>query len=331
VDTKVLEGIAEQFISSTLSKYKILVTKPYFDRNGIDLLLLGDIGEYIKVGFLQSKGRRVSKKTNSNVKINRSYVKDNFSVFLYVLPPNNTESLYCFFPEDICLWEIKGNDYYLNIPTTYFTDSYFIDHLFSEDKIERIKQSLKSLDDGYGIDYYFDGKSSLIANEYNKWIKTQLLPNFETLSYIFNKWNEFEVKIFEEVFVLVASFLETDNDNEFDVYPSYEFVLSDLISQINTDNPIFKKNNIISVTNIVSGYNDWYIEYKDYFIAYLELEICTKKVSGVYLYTKSNENTGYEIFLEKKNNDPLVFIRYVYVNTNNDYVFETNKIIEKYK
>jgi hypothetical protein len=309
----------------------MLVTKPYFDRDGIDLLLLGDIGELIKVGFIQSKGRSINANQNSNITVCRNYVKDNFSVFLYILPPSKAENLYCFFPEDLLKWKIKGNDYYLNIPNDYLTDSYFQEHLFSDNKINRIKQSLKSLDNGYGIDYYFNGKNSFISYEYSKWITTNLLPNFETLSYIFTKWDDFEAKLYEEVFLLVASYYNSDSDNIFDVYPSYEFVLSNIISKINIEDSIFKDNEIIDVSYFTSGQNDWYIEYNNYLIANIELNVDNKLVNGIYLYTKSIENTGYELFLEKENDNPLLFIRYIYHNTKNDYVFETTKIIEKYK
>jgi hypothetical protein len=83
MDNKQLELQAEKLIEHKLIKHGLLVTKPSFDKEGTDLLIIKDISQkitpFIKV---QCKGRTIT--SNSNVTIPTKYVEENFVTFLYL-------------------------------------------------------------------------------------------------------------------------------------------------------------------------------------------------------------------------------------------------------
>jgi hypothetical protein len=93
---------------------------------------------FIKV---QCKGRTI--KTNSNVTISRSYVEDNFVVFLYVEEDETKEDfLYVFFQEDIKEWKIKDGVFRLSIPRNFSDEDYFEKRIFTQETIFKIENIL---------------------------------------------------------------------------------------------------------------------------------------------------------------------------------------------
>jgi hypothetical protein len=101
-DSDLLEKEAENRIASELARYGILVAKPYFDKNGGDLLAMlsvkGD-ARFIKV---QCKGRSLERSKSCQMKIPKKYVTHSFVLFLYLrslTPPG--VFIYIFFENDI--------------------------------------------------------------------------------------------------------------------------------------------------------------------------------------------------------------------------------------
>lgn len=125
MDNKPLEIQAESLIQHKLLQLGFRVTKPLFDREGADLIIIQDISTnitpFVKV---QCKGRRI--KNSSNVKIPINYVTANFIVFLY-LEKNDTkeDSLYVLFEDDIKQWKINQNNFILTISKNFRKQSYF--------------------------------------------------------------------------------------------------------------------------------------------------------------------------------------------------------------
>lgn len=142
MDNKPLETQAESLIQYNLIKYGLLVTKPFFDKEGTDLLIVKDISNkttpFIKV---QCKGRTI--KTSSNITIPKSYVEDNFVVFLYVKEDKTKEDfLYVFFQEEIKKWESKGDNFQLLVPNNFRNKDYFNEQKFAEKTIFKIENIL---------------------------------------------------------------------------------------------------------------------------------------------------------------------------------------------
>ncbi len=142
MDNKPLELQAEKLTEHNLIKYGFLVTKPAFDKEGTDLLIVKDISQkitpFIKV---QCKGRTIKK--YSNVTIPKKYVEENFVVVLYVEKEITKEDfLYVFFYDDIKLWRTEGINFNLTIPNDFQNKEEFKARLFNTEAITKIENIL---------------------------------------------------------------------------------------------------------------------------------------------------------------------------------------------
>ena len=142
MDNKPLELQAEKLTEYNLIKYGFLVTKPAFDKEGTDLLIVKDISQkitpFIKV---QCKGRTIKK--YSNVTIPKKYVEENFVVVLYVEKEITKEDfLYVFFYDDIKLWRTEGINFKLTIPNDFQNKEEFKARLFNREVITKIENIL---------------------------------------------------------------------------------------------------------------------------------------------------------------------------------------------
>ncbi|MEH2282854.1 MAG: hypothetical protein V7K90_16240 [Nostoc sp.] len=150
MDNKPLEIQAESIIQHKLVKDGFLVTKPSFDKEGSDLLIIENISQritpFIKV---QCKGRTIKK--NSNVTIPTRYVEENFVVFLYVEEyETKNDFIYVFFQDDIKSWRTKGSDFQLIIPKDFQHRADFLERVYSKEarlKIENLllRQTINQL------------------------------------------------------------------------------------------------------------------------------------------------------------------------------------------
>lgn len=142
MDNKPLELQAEKLIEHKLIKHGLLVTKPAFDKEGTDLLIIKDISQkitpFIKV---QCKGRTL--KRTSNVTISTKYVEENFVVFLYVEEEDTKDDfLYVFFQDDIKRWRIVGANFQLYISKDFQNRQEFKEQLFNRETITKIENIL---------------------------------------------------------------------------------------------------------------------------------------------------------------------------------------------
>jgi len=142
MDNRPLEIQAESLIQYKLINHGLLVTKPYFDKEGTDLLILKDLSEKTTTTIkVQCKGRTV--KRASNVTIPAKYVKENFVVFLYVKEDEtNDDFLYTFFEDDINAWKLQGSNFQLVIPKDFQCREYFKERIFAKEAIFKIESIL---------------------------------------------------------------------------------------------------------------------------------------------------------------------------------------------
>ena len=139
MDTNQLEKQAENYISSQLSKFDFLVSKPLYDKNGCDLQILDHASNPTRLLRIQSKGRSISNDTN--VEIPKKYVNDNFVLFVYLIDENRNEHLYAFFDEQIKLFPSDAKHYNIFFPKKTFGKR-FADNLFSMDYAGKIRELL---------------------------------------------------------------------------------------------------------------------------------------------------------------------------------------------
>ncbi len=142
-DSKPAELMAEQYISSELLKYDIKTTKPYFDENGTDLLIVDQVSRNeTAILRVQSKGRRYAKGKPSSVTIPQNYVSANFLLALYVINEHYQNKLFLFFEEDLKSWKInRGGEYYLTISESSLEKLQF--NLMSGEIAVQIRKRLK--------------------------------------------------------------------------------------------------------------------------------------------------------------------------------------------
>lgn len=144
MDTKPLEIESESYIQHELIKFGFNVTKPTFDKEGADLLIVDEIRQkfthFLKI---QCKGR-IIKSNGSYIEIPRSYVTENFLIFLYVRNENIETSLFVFFYEDIIKWNTRNNKYFLNFTLSRIETPEFKKRIFDHKLAESINDRLKS-------------------------------------------------------------------------------------------------------------------------------------------------------------------------------------------
>jgi len=144
MDTKPLEIESESLIQHELIKFGFNVTKPAFDKEGADLLVVDGIRQkYTHFLKIQCKGR-VIKSNGSYIEIPISYVTENFILFLYVRNENLESSLFAFFYEDIAEWNTRNDKYVLNFTLNKIKMPEFQERIFNRKLAESIKIRLKS-------------------------------------------------------------------------------------------------------------------------------------------------------------------------------------------
>lgn len=142
MDTKPLEIQAESIIQHELIKYGFQVSKPTFDKEGADLIVIDDIkNKFTKSIRIQCKGRTIGKNTTS-IEIPTSYADDNFIVFIYTINENMESNLYVYFYEDILNWKINNGKYVLNISQSKISSGQLSDFSFSKEKAKKIEDEI---------------------------------------------------------------------------------------------------------------------------------------------------------------------------------------------
>lgn len=142
-DNKPLEEQAESAVKYELLKYGFSITKPFYDTEGGDLLIVEKTDEKFKeILKVQCKGRTLNK-SGTNVRIPISYNTDDFILFIYLVKEDRTNYLYILFAEDIKKWTSNGKEYTLSITENSIENESMTNCLFNENKVDRVWAKLK--------------------------------------------------------------------------------------------------------------------------------------------------------------------------------------------
>jgi hypothetical protein len=137
-DNKPLEEQAENYVKSQLLKFDFNVMKPSFDKMGSDLIIIDNLKKQnTRLLKVQSKGRTIGDK-NTNVKIPKTYVQNDFILFIYAIDSEKNESCFLFFPEDIKQWKTNGEEYVIYFNDSKILTDYFQDRLFNHRLADQI-------------------------------------------------------------------------------------------------------------------------------------------------------------------------------------------------
>lgn len=175
-DNKPAEHSAESLVIHHLLKYDIKTSKPFFDEEGTDLLLIDQVSRNsTAILRAQSKYRSYSKGKPSSVTIPVSYVAANFVLFLYVIDENNHDGLYVFFEEDIKRWDLNtSGEYYLGVSEKSM--HHFQKKLISASVAKQIKERLKKIEIKKYTSLVIDGIFLEKAIQATKAIYTEIWP-----------------------------------------------------------------------------------------------------------------------------------------------------------
>lgn len=140
-DNKPAELQAETLVIHQLLKYDIKTSKPNFDQEGADLLIIHQVTQkstsFIKA---QCKYRRILKNNINQVSIPVNYVTINFVLFLYAIDEEKNDGLYVFFPDDIRSWKIHDDQYWFGVSKKALDQSQ--NHLFTGQTADTINKLL---------------------------------------------------------------------------------------------------------------------------------------------------------------------------------------------
>jgi hypothetical protein len=211
MDTTHMACIAEDLISHKLQHSGLIVAKPKFDRDGADLLAFMTVDNGAKFCRIQCKGRSLIK-SNASVDVFESYVTDGFILFLFVNDGDESSSnLFCFLPNDIKgKWKLiksKGSRrtlYRLSFSKSSFNNTKkkgnLIEYLFSDQKIEEIKNIITQSDVKEEFNQFFDvitNQRDLIKLQKEKNELEGLLKDLRHTEELKN-FKEEKIKIMEE-------------------------------------------------------------------------------------------------------------------------------------
>ncbi|MBF0694178.1 MAG: hypothetical protein IR153_03855 [Flavobacterium sp.] len=209
-DNKPIELEAENYVCSRLAKMNLRYSKPNFDLDGGDIIVINQIDkDSYKSINIQVKGRDITS-NNSNVKIHKSYVADNFVFFLYLrINEDLNDYLYCFFDKDISNWEIKGDNYYLNIPQKSIEENTFETFLFSKDKISKISDILSKQKEKHFAENT-QWNLTLLENNITLWQTTKCLPDHNLTSWFLENTNPNYSLVSHNIFLTCLAIIHSD-------------------------------------------------------------------------------------------------------------------------
>lgn len=195
-DNKPLEQEALSCATFKVSKYGYKFSHPNFDKNGGDFFIEEELADGLhKIITCQSKGRNITD-NNSNVKIHTSYVKDSFLLFLYLKDDNydNEDTLFIFTKEDIQKWQIRNDNFYLNIPKNSLDTSIFTSNKFDKVNSKKITDILNDIDAFIKVEYKTITNLNTLDSLLDLWknlgslpdanLTKQLLDDFDNYPYI---------------------------------------------------------------------------------------------------------------------------------------------------
>lgn len=259
MDNKQLELQAEKLIEHKLIKHGLLVTKPSFDKEGTDLLIIKDISHkitrFIKV---QCKGRTI--KSNSNVTIPTKYVEENFVTFLYLEKEETKDDfLYVFFQDDIRRWRTVGANFQLTIPKDFQKREEFKEQLLNTKTITKIenillKQAVNQLiktNQSIIIDGIFLEKAVTKTQQfYNKLYPEKIFnnPNIDAIVEQLLRYSHVERKEEVNCYLIYSNHFSLEYSVDIGEMTEYDFFMGERSNSVGCSYNLFK----LKTQNIVS-------------------------------------------------------------------------------
>lgn len=263
-DNKPLEQEALSFSTYKVSKYGYKFSLPNFDKNGGDFFIEEALADGLhKIITCQSKGRNITD-NNSNVKIHTSYVKDSFLLFLYLKDDNNDseDTLFIFNREDIQNWEVKSDNYYLNIPQNYLDNSIFSGNKFDRANSKKIADSLSSINSSIKIEYKTITNLDTLHNLLDLWKNIGSLPDANLTLQLLKDFDNYPYVSIEQFIFLLCITIHNEENLEFHNSLDWAFQhlkhynetpISDYIIDFKTQKTIYP--------SFMVTYNKTYLEY----------------------------------------------------------------------
>lgn len=281
MDTKPLETEAMDYIRSKVARFGYKFAELNFDEDGCDFLIVKIIkkDKHYKYKCLrcQSKGRSIFPNA-SNIEIPKSYVGEDFLVFVY-LKPEDVDSVadYMFTADDIkSRWNDKGETYYLYLDKDFIRKEKNNKFLFDKDRASIIQKLLTTV----GSETNPDTVSALSDSDfyYKMWQKTGGLPPLEYLCKVSD--DEYFANLLNEpkfLFLICALIIQNrDSDFQFSVDWAFE---------------------PIKGMNICGGEKDGYVGGTTYFS---DVAITYRNTWVKELNTESGELAGYHLHIGDK-------------------------------
>ena len=252
-DNKPLEEEAVKYVCTRLAKIDLKYAFPNFDENGGDLIVINEIShDTFKLLNIQVKGRDIST-NNSNIKIHKSYVRENLVFFLYLRKNKDfNDYLYCFFDNEVSAWEDKGEFYYLNIPENSIKEDTFCNYKFNKDRADKIKSILDRQLEKHHADIS-EWDLTLIGDTLKLWGKTGFLPD-EKLTGWFLENTDFQYSlIHHNIFLTCLTFIHSD---KLQTKAGVDYIFQFLRSY-----NLKSEAHITDITTILSFNNQWLVNY----------------------------------------------------------------------
>jgi len=287
MDNKPLEGLAEEFIKTRLSKAKIKFLKPNYDIGGSDLVLLNPINKHLaKQVIIQSKGRNITNNP-SNVTISSNYIVSNFICFLYLqVDDDDQDYLYIFFSEDIKKWNLTDSKFSLSIPLNFKNSDYFNKNLFDPNvhipKINDILNDAPILRQSYVNFESMELKQIL----FEMWKRYDSLPNLSMVIGLYEEFYEQTGTTALDIFTICSIAKHIQNME----YRTLDGFMQDLYMIRNLDKPISESLTIHDNHKIKRMDATRAIVYKHIKFGEVNLTYDGIDYKGLYLYIGDKED-----------------------------------------
>lgn len=303
-DSSALAISAENYISNRLYRYRILLAKPLFDRNGADLLALRSVNDNAKFIRIQSKGRTITKEKKSFVSIPKSYVTSSFVVFLYIEVEYDQNKdiksyLYCFFYEDINRWTQDENSFKLTIPTNFFEREYFLLNEFNEVKAARLIELIEANDQNKEFSNMLPNEIEILNNCLMVWRTVNIYPDANMLELFYMKIPLKALSIQQLIFLYYSSFLKNEELQELNEDISYELFFNEIKGHANTFKPILQEFTLLEVSSLTIGVIGEYHQFNKYIISEITVEVGSSLHTAMYVLCRDDNGEGIEMILYK--------------------------------
>lgn len=263
-DNKPLEYEALNYATSKVSRYNFKFNHPNYDKNGGDFFIEEELADGLhKIITCQSKGRDITD-NNSNVKIHKSYIKDSFLLFLYLKDDNNDSDdvLFLFNRADIEDWEIRSDNYYLNVPQNALENSIFINNKFDKSNSIKIKDCLNNIETSIKIEFKTISNLSALSNLLELWRSTGSLPDASLTIQLLDDFDNYPYINIEQFIFLLC--ITVHNEENLELHNSIDWAFQYL--KYYSEAPVNEyisdfKTQKTTYPSFMITYNNTYLEY----------------------------------------------------------------------